>query len=168
MVEEARDVAEDGEDVRGDVAEVVRLAHHEVEDGVDGGAAVGLRVELPARVRGVEEEAGAQVGEEGAAVGPVVAFTGREGFDERKSLLKEPDVAPVGGGVVRPEAAAVGVESGFGGILREDFPRGAEKFVGGGVEFPGAAARGWTKDGHGGVADRRSVARGAAATINPF
>ena len=65
------------ENVGGDCAEIVRMADQEVENRVDRRTAVRLRIDLPAGMVAVEKQRGAQVSEEGAAVGLVVAFAGR-------------------------------------------------------------------------------------------
>ena len=64
------------------------MAHEQMEDGVDRGAAVRLRIELPAWVRDLMEKSGAQVGEEGASIGPVITFKLWQGFNSREGFLR--------------------------------------------------------------------------------
>jgi len=146
LVEEARDVGEQREDIGRDGAQVVRVPHEQVEDGVDRGAAGRLRVELPAGMIALEKKCGAQVGKEGAAVGPVVAFPRRECFDRRQRFFEQADAAAVRGRVVGTEPAAVGAQTEFRGVLRGQFPRGTEELLRGSVQLRGTAARGRTEN----------------------
>ena len=117
------------------------MAHDEVEDGVGRRAAVGLRVDLPARVRRMKKKPGAQVGEESAAVGPVVAVEGGHRLHGGERFGQERGVAAVGVRDVGPEASAVFAQPEFRGLLGHGLPSAAEKLSGSAVELRRAAAR---------------------------
>ena len=129
-------------------AEVISMTHEQVENGVDGGATVRLGIDLPAWVRRLEKQLGAKVGEEGAAISPVVTAAGRQCFHCGEGVAEKSGVAVVGGGVVGTEATAVFGESVGGGLLGKSFPAGAKEVFRGGVKLRGLAPRGRTKNSH--------------------
>lgn len=104
------------------------MAHEQVEDGIDRGAAVRLRVDLPARMVAREKQAGTEESEESTAVGPIVALARRKDFNQGEGLLEETDAVAVGSGIVRAEFSAVLDKPEFRRFLRGKLPRGAENF----------------------------------------